>query len=173
MKTIDSIKKQVQQTADDVTQRVISRDAERQLLSGHRELVEALKVQQRELGQLRREVGRRSSGGFPWGLVLLAGAGYALYRSNPSIRDRVNDLLGTVDPGVKGNLHRAADAAKDAVRDATRGDSPTDAVQRAAGEVQRAGEKAADHAADTWRDVKDGARKAADDLGSSTRKGVA
>ncbi|WP_216322338.1 YtxH domain-containing protein [Deinococcus aestuarii] len=107
---------------------------------------------------------RRGGGGFPWGLVLLAGVAYALYRSNPSFRDRIRGLLRQVSPGLEGHLARAGDAAKDAVSDVMRGDDPRDALRDAGGERRRAGEKAADQAGDKLRDLQHQAQDSAQDL---------
>lgn len=173
MNALESLKRQVQNATEDVTHLAVSRDAEHKLLNNQKQVLALLGDVQQELRHLRRDVSRRSGGGFPWGLVIVAGAAYALYRSTPAVRDRVHDLLGTIDPGLQGNLKRAADAAKDAVHDVAQGDSPTDAVRRAAGEVKRAGEKAADGAGEAWQDAKDSARQAADDMKNSTSRGIA
>ena len=97
-------------------------------------------------------------------LALLVGGAYALYRTNSGIRDQIDGLLGRVDPGIKGNLSRAADAVKDAASDVMDGKSPVDAAKRAGGELQRAGEKALDGAKDTAADVKQDAQAKAKDL---------
>ncbi|QLG13361.1 YtxH domain-containing protein (plasmid) [Deinococcus sp. D7000] len=128
----------------------------------------ALTKQGAELQNIRQELAglrkQRSSGGFPWGLVLLAGGVYALYRSNTGVRDQINGLLKRVSPGIEGNLARAGDAVKDTASDVLDGDSPKDALGRLGGEVQRAGEKAADHAKDAVKDVKRDAESKADNL---------
>lgn len=128
----------------------------------------ALKKQGQELENIREELAglrkQRSSGGFPWGLVLLAGGAYALYRSNAGVRDQINGLLKRVNPGMEGNLDRAGDAVKDAASNVMHGDSPKDALGRLGGEAQRAGEKAADRAKDTLEDVQSDAESKADEL---------
>lgn len=122
--------------------------------------VEALKKGQ----ELLFKRGRSSGGGFPWGLVLLAGGAYYLYRSNPSFRDRVQLLLGRADPGIQGNLARAGDAVKDAVSSVAQGERPGDALRTAGGELKRAGEKAVDEARDRVQDLKRDVQGGAQDL---------
>ncbi|MFC4424987.1 YtxH domain-containing protein [Deinococcus navajonensis] len=97
-----------------------------------------------DLKRLQRAHDRQSSGGFPWGLVLLAGGAYALYRSNPSVRAQVDGALERLNPGPEGNLTRAADAAKGAVQNLVQGRSPAEDLQSAGGELRRAGEKTVD-----------------------------
>ncbi|WP_309572865.1 hypothetical protein [Deinococcus sp.] len=167
MTSLNDLKSQALQAADDARRHLADAHSEKKLHQAQSELLGLLEEQQQELKELRRDLKRqKSGGGFPWGLVLLAGAGYALYRTNASVRDRVNGLLGQIDPGIKGNLSRAGDAVKDAVHDVSAGKSPADAVQRAAGEGKRAGEKAVDSA-------KDIARQTADDVKSSQKLGNA
>lgn len=105
----------------------------------------------------------RSGGGFPWGVVLLAGGGYYLYRSNPTVRDQINGLLKRVNPGAEGNLARAGDAAKDAVGKVMHGEDPSSAVKDAGGELKRAGEKTLDAAGDKLQDLKQSAQDKAQD----------
>ncbi|WP_200939647.1 YtxH domain-containing protein [Deinococcus sp. Leaf326] len=124
--------------------------------------------QQKDLHRLEAQVERlrheRSGGGFPWGLILLAGGAYALYRSSPGFRDRVQDVVKGFIPGIEGNLARAGDAAKDAAQDVLKGEDPSAALRDAGQELRRAGEKAADQADDKLRDLKDQATDGAHDL---------
>lgn len=167
MHALENLKTQVIQTADDARHHVANARIEKKMQHSHDELLGLLKDQQRELKNVRRDLKRqKSGGGFPWSLVLLVGAGYALYRTNPSVRDRVQSLLDRIDPGMKGNVTRMGDAVKDAASDLSHGRNPTDAVQRAAGEGKRAGEKAVDSAKDT-------ARQTAEDVKSSQKLGNA
>ncbi|WP_019588220.1 hypothetical protein [Deinococcus apachensis] len=67
----------------------------------------ALAEQQKEIGkqraallELQRELAElktaRSGRGFPWGLLLLAGGAYTLYRTNPAVRNQVQELAQKV-----------------------------------------------------------------------------
>jgi hypothetical protein len=124
-----------------------------------------LKAIRRELEDVRKKM---SSGGFPWGLLLLAGGAYFLYRRNAGVREQVDGLLQRINPGIEGNLVRAKDAVKDAASDLSRGDSPRDALDRLGGEVQRAGEKTVDHLRDTAGDLKKDAQAKVDEVRKST-----
>ncbi|WP_156103528.1 hypothetical protein [Deinococcus sp. YIM 77859] len=118
----------------------------RTLMRQHAAIEARLAQQQKDLQRLRSEVAvlrkqRASGGGFPWGLLLLAGAGYVLYRNNPQVREQVQGLLRRVNPGVEGNVTRAGDAVKEGVSNLARGESPAAAFQTAGGELRRGGEK--------------------------------
>ena len=173
MTPLNDLKAQAQHVAATAQRQLADAHADRTLQRGQAELLALLKDQQHELRRLRHDVARRRSGGFPWGLLLLVGAGYALYRTTPSVRDRIDSLLGRLDPGIQGNLTRAADAVGDAASDLTQGKNPADAAGRAAGEVQRAGEKTVEGAAETWQELKDTGRQAADDVKAGQTKGIA
>jgi len=94
-------------------------------------------------------------GGFPWGLLILAGGAYAAYRFVPAVQKKVNSLLGQADPGVESNLNRAGEDAKHALRAGMHGDDPSSAAKAAVGEVKRAGEKAGNTVKDKAEDLAD------------------
>lgn len=130
--------------------------------------------QQKDIHRLEAQVERlrhERSGGFPWGLVLVAGGVYALYRTNPGFRDQAQRLVKRFIPGVEGNLARAADAAKDAAHDLVNGNDPRDALRDAGKELRHAGEKAADQAGDKLRDLKHQAQDGAQDLKRDLQRG--
>jgi len=109
---------------------------------------------------------RRQGGGFPWVLLLIVGGAYALYRTNPSVQDQVNNLLGQADPGVKGNLARAGESVKDAVQAGLQGGDLRHDLKDAAGELGRAGEKTVNKASDKVDDLKQNVNRKIDDLNS-------
>lgn len=160
---------QTRQAVKDASHLLLDTKVIKTLQQGHEHLQSALKEQQHELKLLRKEVRRSRSGGFPWGLVLLAGAGYALYRSNPDVRQRIDGLLKQVNPGVQGNLARAGEAAKDAVSDLAQGQSPAANLHRVGGELGRAGEKKMDQVQDSAAKLQADARRAADDVRSDLK----
>jgi hypothetical protein len=95
----------------------------------------------------------RRGGGFPWGLLILAGGAYAAYRFIPAVQAEVDKLIGQAGPGVKGNLDRAGKAAKDAVQAGLQGGDPSSAAEAAVGEVERAREKTGNTVKDTAEDL--------------------
>ena len=124
----------------------------------------ALQQQSKELAGLRHDLRAlpRPRSGFPWPLVLLAGGAYAAYRYVPAVQDQVRGLLGRLDPGTSGNLHRASEAAQDAVHDVTQGRSSGDALGQVGGELRRTGEKSADAATDQTSELRNVVRRSLD-----------
>ena len=176
MNAAHDVKKQAQHVAQDVRRQLVEGRAAKAMQETQQQMLSALREQHEELRLLRTDLGRRqkSGGGFPWGLILLVGAGYALYRSNPGVRDQIKGLLNRADPGVQGNLSRAGDAAKSAVDDLRDGRNPGDNFGKVAGEVHRAGEKVVDGAKDKLDDARDQAREIVDDVKrESGNKGMA
>ncbi|UBV44195.1 hypothetical protein LAJ19_15440 (plasmid) [Deinococcus taeanensis] len=117
----------------------------------------ALQRQSQDLTGLRQDLRdlSRHRGGFPWGLVLMAGGAYAAYRYIPAVQERVQGLMKRMNPGAEGNLTRAGDAARSAGQDLMQGQNPSDAMHRAGGEMRRAGEKTMDAVQDRAKDLKE------------------
>lgn len=155
--TSQNLKRAAQQARTHL-EREVATQVGKALTKGQAATAAALAQQQKDLhrleAQMERLSQRRSGGGFPWGLLLLGGGAYALYRSNPTVREQVQGLLKRVNPGPEGNLARAGDAAKEALSKVVQGDSPRDAVRTAAGEMQRGGEKTIDQAQSGAQDLK-------------------
>jgi len=97
----------------------------------------------------------RRGGGFPWGLLILAGGAYAAYRFVPAVQKQVDKLIGQADPGVEGNLNRAGEAAKNALKAGIQGGDPSSAAKATLGEVKRAGEKVGNTVKDKAEDFAD------------------
>jgi len=172
MGSIQSVIEDVKDTVQDSAQRLEGRaalSAGKAMVREQAKMAAMLMEQQKELKEVSLELKklrkqRKSGGGFPWTLLLLAGGAYALYRSNAGVRDQIDGLLGKVDPGIKGNLSRAVGAVKDAASDVVDGNSPSDAVKRAGGELQRAGEKAVDGVKTAASEAKQDAQAKAQDM---------
>ncbi|GGK30805.1 hypothetical protein GCM10008955_25760 [Deinococcus malanensis] len=95
-KTIESLKLKAQQN-DTGAARELAAVASKALVKQQAATAAVVAEQQKDLKSLQRELSElkaaRSSGGFPWGLVLVAGSAYALYRSNPAVRTQVQGLM--------------------------------------------------------------------------------
>lgn len=179
MNAVHDVKKQAQHAADEARRVLAEGRAARVAHETQKAVLAALHEQTAEIQGLRKDLAkRRAGGGFPWGLLLLAGAGFALYRTTPGIRDQIQGLLKRVDPGVSGNLARAGDAVKGAVDNLNQDQNPGGNLGKAAGEAQRAGEKMVDRVKDNVQDAVQGARDQAreivDDVQrDATTKGMA
>lgn len=178
MNALDNVKDHAREAASMTRRRLAEGQVEEKLHQTQEQMLAVLREQQQELQSLRKDLSRpqKSSGGFPWALILLAGAGYALYRSNPAVREKIQGLLNRADPGLQGNMTRAGDAVEGAASDLGQGQNPSDNLGKVAGETQRAGEKMIDHAKATLDAAQDQARNAADDVtrgSSSQTKGQA
>lgn len=155
-------------------ERALSAKAAAAMVKEHKATAALVAGQAKDIAKLQTQVevlakAKRSGGGFPWTLVLLAGGAYAAYRFVPSVKTQIDGLLGRADPGVQGNLTRAGDAAKDAWQDIKQGESPADALKGAAGEVKRGAEKTVDAAQDRAADLKQDAQGAARNLQHDAR----
>ena len=123
-----------------------------------------LKAIERNLGkvddsidELGKSFTRRQGRGFPFGLVLLAGVGYALY--NKSTRSKVLELVGNVSPAARDSIEGVIGKADDKVADMQGGRDAGDAVKDAA---QTVGQKAKDVAQDVKNDTQRGVDRLAD-----------
>ncbi|MFC4455561.1 hypothetical protein [Deinococcus sonorensis] len=100
---------------------------------------------------------RKQGGGFPWGLVLMAGLGYALY--NPSTRTRLMGMIGNVSPAARDVAESAVSRAGNAVQEVREGRSPVEAAKSAAQDI---GQQAKSVSNDVKRDVEATASRTAD-----------
>lgn len=144
--------------SDDLKDRVAKHTA--QLTAAHEARVEkTLAEQNRMIRELRAQVkvlGRRRGGGFPLFPLLLVGGAVYLYRRGGNFKEQVDGLLDRINPGIKGNLARAGDAAKSAVQAVMQGEDPRPAAGDAVGELKRAGEKGVEQAQDIGEAIRRG-----------------
>lgn len=102
----------------------------------HEAAIDALGTQ---LAQLSRELSRETlprRGGIPWRLLLLAGAGYYLWR-NPQARQKMMDYVQQVRPGAQEKLQNAGQSVREGVDRLRSGSSSAGQEgQAGAGQVQ-------------------------------------
>ncbi|SMB79223.1 hypothetical protein [Deinococcus hopiensis] len=80
---------------------------ERRLSEQFEQQREALDQLNKHLRYMNRHL-RRRGGGFPWPLLLLAGAGYYVWRT-PQLREKVLDAAEQIRPGITAKLRGGAE----------------------------------------------------------------
>lgn len=176
---------QVKQTVQDATESLGDHLQERKVdmkFDGRLKAIEHnLKQVDKRIEALGKRFPRRQGSGFPFGLVLVAGLGYALY--NPSTRQKLLDLLGNVSPAARDTLQGVLGSAGDAVDDVKAGRDPKAAVKDAAQDIgdkvkanaddmKRDTQKAGDRLADKAGDVADRAADKTKDVADDAKRGV-
>ncbi|ASN82307.1 hypothetical protein [Deinococcus ficus] len=134
--TIENLKHRVQSTEHQAERTAVTH-ATKALAKQQAATAAMVAQHQKDLGQLQQDladVHRRSSGGhFPWAWLILAGGAYALYRSNPAVREQVQDLLGR----VKNAGEDAMTAVKEGDTSGAQGEArPLAVVEQVAAELE-------------------------------------
>ena len=154
----DNVKQSVQDAAETVGEQLHDRRADMKFEA-------RLKAIENNIGRVdgriealgKRFPRRQRGGGFPLGLVLLAGVGYALY--NQGTRSKVLEVVGNVSPSARDTLEGVLGKASDAAAGASGGRDVGDTVKNAA---QNVGQQARDAAQNVKHDVQRGVDRLSD-----------
>jgi gas vesicle protein len=164
-------------------------------LSVDRKLAARLKAIEKNVAQvdsrieaLGKRFPRSRGPRFPFGLLIVAGLGYALY--NPSTRSKLLGLVGNVSPAARDAIEGVIGKGEDAVADMQGGRDMGDTVRNAAQNVSQgvkdglqdlktSGDRTAhqassagDQAADKLKDVSNEASRGVDRLADRTQDKV-
>jgi len=175
------VKQTVQDAADTLGEHLQERKVDMKFDGRLKAIEHNLKQVDKRIEALGKRFPRRQGSGFPFGLVLVAGLGYALY--NPSTRQKLLDLLGNVSPAARDTLQGVLGSAGDAVDEVKAGRDPKAAVKDAAQDIgdnvkanaddmKRDAQKAGDRLADKAGDVADRAADKTKDVADDAKRGV-
>ena len=173
---LENVKQSVHDAAETLADRAQERKADMKFDARLKAIERNISQVDNRIEALGKRFPRTQGPRFPFGLVLVAGLGYALY--NPSTRRRLLDLIGNVSPAARDTLESVVGRASDTVDDVKAGRDPKEAVKDAAQDigdkvsdksgdikhdVQKAGDRLADKASDTADRLNDKAGSLADD----------
>ncbi|WP_407570221.1 hypothetical protein [Deinococcus altitudinis] len=178
---LDNVKQTVQDAADTLADRAQERKADMKFDARLKAIERNISQVDNRIEALGKRFPRTQGPRFPFGLVLLAGLGYALY--NPSTRRRLLDLIGNVSPTARDTLESVVGRASDAVDDVKSGRDPKEAVKDAAqdigdkvgdkaGDIKHDVQKTGDRLADKATNTADQASAKASDLADDAKRGV-
>jgi hypothetical protein len=166
----DSIKQTVQDAAEALADRAHARKLDMKFDARLKAIERNISHVDTRIEALGKRFPRSRGPRFPFGLVLLAGLGYALY--NPSTRRRLLDLIGTVSPAARDTVESVVGRVTGAVDDVQGGRGVGDSARDAAHDI---GQKVGDNAADIRHDVQKAGDRLADragDVAADTRRGM-
>jgi len=162
---LENVKQTVQDAADTLGDHLQERKADMKFDGRLKSIESNLAQVDKRIEALGKRFPRRQGSGFPFGLVLVAGLGYALY--NPSTRQKLLDLLGNVSPAARDTVQGVLGSAGDAVEDMKAGRDPKAAMKDAAQDI---GNKVSANADDMKRDAQKAGDRLADQAGDVTNK---
>ena len=178
---LENVKQSVQDAAETLADRAQGRKADMKFDARLKAIERNISQVDNRIEALGKRFPRTQGPRFPFGLVLLAGLGYALY--NPSTRRRLLDLIGNVSPAARDTLESVVGRTSDAVDDVKSGRDPREAAKNAAqdigdrvsdkaGDIGRYVQKAGDRLADKANSAADQAGNRAGDLADDAKRGV-
>ena len=164
---LEDVKQTVHDAAETFGERVQQRKADLKVNARLKAIERNISQVDTRIEALGKRFPRTQGPRFPFGLVVLAGLGYALY--NKSTRSKLLGLVGNISPAARDTIEGVVGWAGDAVDDIKAGRDPQAAVKDAAQDI---GHKVNSNADDMKRDVQrvgdrlaDKAEGMADDAG--------
>lgn len=164
---LEDMKQTVQEAAETFGDRAQQRKVDMKVDARLKAIERSISQVDTRIEALGKRFPRTQGPRFPFGLVLLAGLGYALY--NKSTRSRLLGLVGNISPAARDTIEGVMGRAGDAADDIKAGRDPQAAVKDAAQDI---GHKVNSNADDMKRDVQKAGDRLADKAdGAANRMG--
>ena len=145
---LEDVKQTVHDAAETLGERAQQRKADLKVDARLKAIERSISQVDTRIEALGKRFPRTQGPRFPFGLVVLAGLGYALY--NKSTRSRLLGLVGNISPAARDTIEGVVGRAGDAADDIKAGRDPQAAVKDAAQDI---GDKVSSSADDVKRDV--------------------
>jgi hypothetical protein len=162
---LEEAKQAVQDAANTLTEYVPTRKMDLKFDARMKAIEKNLLRVDNRIEALGKRFPRTQGPRFPFGLLLLAGLGYALY--TPSTRRKLLELVGNVSPAARDTIEGAIGRTGDAVDEVKGGSDPLASVKDAAQDI---GQRAQDKAHDMKRDVERTGNHLADQAQDATHE---
>ena len=145
---LDDMKQTVQDAAETLGDRAQQRKADLKVDARLKAIERNISQVDTRIEALGKRFPRTQGPRFPFGLVVLAGLGYALY--NKSTRSKLLGLVGNISPAARDTIEGVVGRAGDAAEDVKAGRDPQAAAKDAAQDI---GNKVSGNADDLKRDI--------------------
>ena len=154
---LEDVKQTVHDAAETFGDRAQQRKADLKVNARLKAIERSISQVDTRIEALGKRFPRTQGPRFPFGLMVLAGLGYALY--NKSTRSKLLGLVGNVSPAARDTLEGVVGRVGDAVDEVKVGRDPQAAAKDAAQDI---GNKVGDKADDMKRDVQKAGDRLAD-----------